>query len=65
MHFKDFKNIILKFNEYDLPGHELLLKIAPPSRINTLKLIKFQSTQSWLQFYYYFIQILIIIQDLY
>ena len=37
MHFKDFKNIILKFNEYDLPGHELLLKIAPPSRIKHLK----------------------------
>ena len=37
MHFKDFKNIILKFNEYDLPGHELLLKIAPQSRIKHLK----------------------------
>ena len=37
MHFKDFKNIILKLKDYDLPGHEHLLKIAPPGRVKHLK----------------------------
>ena len=37
MHFKDFKNIILKLKDYDLPGHEHLLKIAPPARVKDLK----------------------------
>ena len=37
MHFKDFKNIILKLKDYDLPGHEHLLKIAPPERVKHLK----------------------------
>lgn len=37
MHFKDFKNIILKLKDYDLPGHEHLLNIAPPERVKHLK----------------------------
>ena len=37
MHFTDFKNYILKINDYKLPGHNYLLKIAPPSRIKHLK----------------------------
>lgn len=37
MHFKDFKNIILKLKDYDLPGHEHLLKISPPARVKHLK----------------------------
>ena len=37
MHFTDFKNYILKINDYKLPGHDYLLKIAPPSRIKHLK----------------------------
>ena len=37
MHFTDFKNYILKINDYKLPGHNYLLIIAPPSRIKHLK----------------------------
>jgi len=37
MHFTDFKNYILKINDYKLPGHNYLLKIAPPSKIKHLK----------------------------
>ena len=37
MHFKDFKNYLLKINDYKLPGHDYLLKIAPPARIKHLK----------------------------
>ena len=40
MHFKNFKKILLKIRDYDLPGHDYLLKIAPPSRIKTLKSLK-------------------------
>ena len=31
------KNYILKINDYKLPGHNYLLKIAPPSKIKHLK----------------------------
>ena len=37
MHFTDFKNYLLKINDYKLPGHDYLLKIAPPARIKHLK----------------------------
>ena len=37
MHFTDFKHYILKINDYKLPGHDYLLKIAPPARIKHLK----------------------------
>ena len=40
MHFKNFKKILLKIRDYDLPGHDYSLKIAPPSRIKTLKSLK-------------------------
>ena len=40
MHFKNFKKILLKIRDYDLPGYDYLLKIAPPSRIKTLKSLK-------------------------
>ena len=37
MHFIDFKNYLLKINDYELPGHDYLLKISPPARIKHLK----------------------------
>jgi 8-oxo-dGTP pyrophosphatase MutT (NUDIX family) len=37
MHFTDFKNYLLKIKDYQLPGHDYLLKIAPPARIKHLK----------------------------
>jgi len=37
MHFTDFKNYLLKIKDYKLPGHDYLLKIAPPARIKHLK----------------------------
>ena len=37
MHFIDFKNFILKVNDYKLPGHDYLLKISPPTKINHIK----------------------------
>ncbi len=37
MHFIDFKNYLLKINDYELPGHDYLLKISPPARIRHLK----------------------------
>ena len=37
MHFIDFKNFILKVNDYKLPGHDYLLKISPHTRINHIK----------------------------
>jgi len=40
VHFKNFKKILLKIRDYELPGHDYLLKIAPPSRIKTLKSFK-------------------------
>ena len=37
MHFTDFKNYLLKIKDYQLPGHDYLLKIAPTARIKHLK----------------------------
>jgi 8-oxo-dGTP pyrophosphatase MutT (NUDIX family) len=37
MHFIDFKSYLLKINDYELPGHDYLLKISPPARIKHLK----------------------------
>jgi 8-oxo-dGTP pyrophosphatase MutT (NUDIX family) len=37
MHFNNFKKILLKINDFNLPGHDSLSKIAPPSRIRLLK----------------------------
>jgi|TARA_B110000444_G_scaffold220718_1_gene221642 8-oxo-dGTP pyrophosphatase MutT (NUDIX family) len=33
MHFSDFKNILLKINDFNLPGNKSLLKLAPPGRV--------------------------------
>jgi|TARA_B110000438_G_scaffold76769_1_gene76979 8-oxo-dGTP pyrophosphatase MutT (NUDIX family) len=33
MHFSDFKNILLKLNDFNLPGNKSLLKLAPPNRV--------------------------------
>ena len=37
MHFSDFKNILLKINDFNLPGNNSLLKLAPPSRVKQLR----------------------------
>jgi 8-oxo-dGTP pyrophosphatase MutT (NUDIX family) len=37
MHFSDFKKIILKINDFKLPGSNSLIKLAPPSRVKQLK----------------------------
>ena len=37
MHFSDFKNILLKINDFNLPGNNSLLKLAPPSRVKQFK----------------------------
>ena len=37
MHFNSFKKILLKINDFNLPGHDSLSNMAPPSRINLLK----------------------------
>ena len=33
MHFSDFKNILLKINDFNLPGNKSLIKLAPPNRV--------------------------------
>lgn len=33
MHFLNFKNILLKINDFNLPGNKSLLKLAPPGRV--------------------------------
>ncbi len=33
MHFSDFKNILIKINDFNLPGYKSLLKLAPPNRL--------------------------------
>jgi len=33
MHFLNFKNILLKINDFNLPGNKSLLKLAPPNRV--------------------------------
>jgi 8-oxo-dGTP pyrophosphatase MutT (NUDIX family) len=37
MHFNSFKKILLKINDFNLPGHDSLSNMAPPSRIKLLK----------------------------
>jgi 8-oxo-dGTP pyrophosphatase MutT (NUDIX family) len=37
MHFNNFKKILLKINDFKLPGHDTLSKITPLSRIKLLK----------------------------
>ena len=36
MHFSNFKNFLLKINDFDLPGHKSLLKLAPPARVKQI-----------------------------
>ena len=36
MHFSIFKNFLLKINDFDLPGNNSLLKLAPPARIKQI-----------------------------
>ena len=37
MHFSDFKKIILKINDFKLPGTNSLIKLAPPNRVKQFK----------------------------
>lgn len=37
MHFNNFKKILLKINDFKLPGHDFLSKMVPLSRIKLLK----------------------------
>ena len=37
MHFSDFKKVLSKINDFDLPGNKSLLKLAPPSRLKEIK----------------------------
>lgn len=37
MHFNSFKKVLLKLNDFNLPGHDSLSKIVPPFRTKLLK----------------------------
>jgi len=36
MHFLNFKNYLLKINDFNLPGNKSLLKLAPPARVKQI-----------------------------
>lgn len=36
MHFSNFKNYLLKINDFNLPGNKSLLKLAPPARVKQI-----------------------------